>query len=72
MALIQNLPCGPCHKYTDHINGKCGECSKKEAAWKRKVHFTNLDIMTLEERIRRLEEIEYNQSINPPWIEPTY
>lgn len=71
MALIQNEDCIECGKITLHINGKCRDCESNKASRARREHFGKLDALTLEERIRRLEEIEYNDSINP-FIDPTY
>ena len=72
MAFIRNKYCYTCCKDTRHTNGDCNVCSAQKAENDHRKHFAKLDSMTLEERIRRLEKIEYQTSINPPWIEPTY
>jgi hypothetical protein len=70
--LFNTQYCYDCCKETGHYNGKCGQCAAKENEKKHREHFAALDSMTLEERIRRLEKIDYNHIVNPPWIEPTY
>lgn len=72
MAYISNDYCYTCCKNTTHCNGKCGVCKEQAAEKHHREHFALLDSMTLEERVRRLEKIDYDNFTNPPWIEPTY
>ena len=63
--------CPSCKCNTGHYNGKCGECSSKEADRAKREHFGKLSALTTEERIRLIEEQLYQIQIRPPWIEPT-
>ena len=40
----------------------CPKCVKEEEDKARAEHFAKLDAMTLEERVRRLEELQYDHS----------
>lgn len=72
MALVQREHCGRCDSVTIHINGTCRECASKDADRKRREHFGKLNALTIEERLRLIEEWQYQQQINPPWIGPSY
>ena len=72
MAYISNEYCFECCKETRFMNGKCVDCQHKEKKRAHAEHFAKLDMMSLEERVRRIEKILYEQSKNPPWKEPTY
>lgn len=71
MAHVIREHCDRCKKTTIHINGICRDCAGKDTSRKRREHFGRLNALTIEERLRRLEEIDYNDSINP-FVEPTY
>ena len=73
MAFCLTKFCCECAKETMHTNGKCGVCEGKEARQHKEAHFARLDKMTLEERVRELENISYNRSIEPvsfDWGQP--
>jgi predicted amidophosphoribosyltransferase len=63
--LLTHQQCYECGKETPHHNGHCAYCWARQAKTDRKNHFDSLDRMTLEQRVRRVEEALYNQS-NPP------
>jgi hypothetical protein len=69
---LENKYCHECCKPTQFYNGKCGNCEIIRAEKEHRDHFACLDCMTLEERIRRLEKIDYEYRINPPWCDKLY
>lgn len=62
MSYIYNKYCHVCCKDTQFYNDYCQQCIKREKDSKYKAHFQTLDNLTLEERIRRLELNEYNDT----------
>ena len=70
--LVQQEHCDECDRHTYHYNGKCGVCSEKEADQRKRMYFTSLQGLTLEERIDRIEKSLYEMSINPPWRDAVY
>jgi hypothetical protein len=58
-----------CHKHgvTGHFNGKCSRCSGEQADLERRQHFGRLDAMTVEERLREIENTLYRWCQDPPW-----
>ena len=74
MAYLTNTTCDQCGaEFMGDLFrglGTCSKCVKVEEAKKKAAHFTRLDKMTLEERMRELEEIAYRRSITPPQYVP--
>jgi|GEM_PF-6589325 len=74
MVVITNDVCTKCHKLKQiissagQINTVCAECQLKEANEQRRAHFAELDAMSLEDRVRRIEEWIYNYK---PYTGPT-
>ena len=62
MVCIRQKICLKCHKEKlMNINNKyCGECTAKELNRKRREHFGALDALTIEERLRKIEEWQYD------------
>lgn len=59
-----NPKCSICKKPVAANTRICSACVAKENDKKKQDHFDKLDAMTLEERIRRIEEILYKK----PWV----
>ena len=74
MAYLTNTLCHECGEtfMGDSSRGlnTCPACKKILADAAAVAHFAALDKMTIEERIRRLEEISYNRSKTPPVYVP--
>lgn len=75
MALVVDCICDKCGIRWRGATGSgrpapriCGECSAKERDQKRREHFGALDALTLEERVRKIEEWIY--AYRPPSTEP--
>jgi hypothetical protein len=62
MLLIERecAGCGIKKELNYYGDGYCGECKKKREEIKRKGHFEFLDTLTLEQRIRKIEEQIYD------------
>jgi len=48
------------YKMTSHT---CAKCKNKESENRKQQHFDKLDNMTIEQRLRRIEKIQYNNSL---------
>ena len=74
MAYLTPIPCQDCGQdfFGDSYRGmaSCPSCAKKAEDADLAAHFAELDKMTIEERIRRLEEISYNRSKAAPVYVP--
>jgi hypothetical protein len=73
MALCLTKMCYECAKETMHTNGECDVCKTRAAKQHREIHFATLDSMTLEQRVRKLEEDAYEDSVRPApfdWSQP--
>jgi hypothetical protein len=57
--LYTEEPCDVCCKVTAHYNGRCGDCSAREALAKKAAHDARNESMSLEARIKSLEEWRY-------------
>jgi hypothetical protein len=68
----QNKYCYICCRNTDHHDGDCCICREQKEELEHREHFSKLNAMTMEERVRRIEHILYEQKKNPPWVEPRY
>lgn len=73
MAYIVSYICMKCHKQKSTAVGagsatptQCEECTSKENDIKRRLHFSGLDGLTVEERLRKIEEwiYDYRAPIN--------
>ena len=65
MAYIHFEHCQTCGKETQHCNGKCSACERREAEFQYKMHFGKLDQLTLEQRVRLIEEALYRMQSEP-------
>lgn len=65
--LLTNEYCYKCLKMTSHHDSKCGNCETREEIENRYQHFLKLDNLTLDERVRKIEEMIYNWKNNAPW-----
>lgn len=72
MGLPTNCP--TCHKSFRPINGNndCPYCAVLVETTKRKAHFAALDQLTLEERIRKIEEWIYDYNVPRNWRDVKY
>ena len=67
MAYLHTFVCCKCHKAAQEMCGAgkikvvCSACEQKEDDKARRRHFKGLDGLTLEERVRRLEEAAYDK-----------
>lgn len=52
--------CYVCKKFTTHHDNECTECEWKKESDKKRKYFSELNCLTLEERIRKIEEWIYN------------
>ncbi len=75
MAVLSGITCERCGATThvNHSSGSappkiCNHCRAKEDISKRDQHFKELDALTTEERLRRIEEWIYNY--RPRYVEP--
>lgn len=59
--------CYVCKEQTTHFNGNCGECSMKKEREKREKLQAERTALTLEGRVRKIEEWIDNINKNPPW-----
>jgi len=69
MAVARMAMCSKCStKFTafntDMSPDVCSACKKTDDEVKEKAHFNELDKLTLEERIRKLEKWSYNHKCN--------
>jgi hypothetical protein len=62
MAYCAEDYCYDCKEETMHTNGKCGVCTERDQKSHEKKHFDELNKMTLEERVRRIEKWIYRQT----------
>jgi hypothetical protein len=67
MAVITTMFCKICKEVKQTTVGSgqsipmiCCSCAEKEADEKRRLHFSGLDGLTIEERLRKVEEWIYN------------
>lgn len=67
MAYARTVRCGQCHNEYSEVTPPtwpyehtCPACKQVQAASARKAHFDHLDTLSIEERIRRIEEWIYN------------
>lgn len=67
MALLINITCLTCGKESQECIGAglpapniCSECRQAEEDLKRRIHLHGLEVLTLTERIRKLEEWAYD------------
>jgi len=74
MAVMVEVKCPTCKKvYRTGVPARmgyisellCSDCEKLEKEVKEKAHFDVLDSMTIDERVRRIEKILYDMSVNP-------
>jgi len=74
MAYIDNIICSKCHKpatvcqvASQRTIDTCGECTAKEKKKDRDNHLANLERLTIEARIRRIEAwiYDYKLSLDP-------
>lgn len=70
MAFVTDYRCNKCGKTGKIAVGAgqlapniCTECDAKEKDIKRRTHFSDLDGLTIEERLRRVEEWIYDYKI---------
>jgi len=70
MAIITTMFCGVCKETKPTSVGSsqatpmiCCSCAKKIADEKRRLHFHGLDGLTIEERLRKVEEWIYNYKV---------
>ena len=57
--LLTHEHCYECGETTAHHNGRCAACESKKHKAERDAHFVELGEMTLEQRVRRIEEYLY-------------
>jgi len=65
MAYVTDWACMACGKHLRGIrpqNGLCYDCDTNQKDRKRRDHFGRLDALTLEERVREIEEWIYAHS----------
>lgn len=55
---------------TDHPS-ECPDCKNKENETKERIHFAELDTLTLDERVRRIEKRLYSRNIKIKPFNPT-
>ncbi len=74
MAVIVDCTCIKCRKRWRGATGSgmpaptlCGECEKEEKDIERREYFGALDGLTLEERVRKIEEWIYNYKKPNQW-----
>ena len=63
MASLSTEFCWKCNKKTRHMNGNCSGCASAKSSLDRKAHFDRLDKLTIEQRVRLLEEAAYQNSL---------
>jgi hypothetical protein len=75
MAVLSMITCEGCgkraevnHSPADAPPKFCGECRARALASKRDQHFAELDTLTVEERLRRIEAWIYDY--RPQWVPP--
>lgn len=61
MSLIYTRYCGMCGKETDYTDGACDVCAAEAVKRHKDEYFRGLDALTMEQRVRRIEEILYTQ-----------
>ena len=65
MAFVTNWTCRVCHKAqhsAEPRNYTCHSCEKEKRDRERREHFGALDACTIEERLRKIEEWQYEHS----------
>jgi hypothetical protein len=62
MAYVAEQYCFTCDADTMHTNNQCGVCKSKQDKKEREIYFDKLDKMTLEQRVRRIEEWIFNHN----------
>lgn len=67
MAIITNIVCKQCGEKKEvwyspatYPPRVCGDCTRKEEQEKREAHFQQLDTLSLEDRIRKIERWIYD------------
>ena len=75
MAIVTMITCSKCLKHrqvtcaSGELISTCDECRNTEIDRERREHFSGLDGLTIEERLRNIEEWIYNYR---PYREPRY
>ncbi len=78
MAVLSTIKCDTCNEKKEvmHRPGThpttCGACKKKKADAERTAHLDALAKLPIEERLRKLEEFQYDHLKNHPRQEVTY
>lgn len=62
MAFCDEKFCDVCNAETWHTNNVCGLCLERRLTTASNKHFAELDKMTMEERVRRIEKWIYRQT----------
>jgi len=65
MAFLQSFTCGVCGMARQELSSEdfpntCHQCEEDEKKFKRKKHFEELDKLTIEKRLRMVEEWIYD------------
>jgi hypothetical protein len=75
MAVLSRITCKRCgvttevsHSPVDAPPEICGTCRKADMASARDQHFAKLDALSIEDRLRRVEEWIYDY--RPQWVAP--
>lgn len=75
MAVLSRITCEQCGVTTEVNHSPaapapkiCGSCRAKDAGSKRDQHFAELGTLSVEERLRRVEEWIYDY--RPQWVPP--
>lgn len=68
MAFITSNKCRTCESRWEGVSSdECGECHNKRVDMERRQYFGALDVLTIEERIRKIEEWIYNHKAPSQW-----
>jgi len=74
MALVTEILCQRCfqHKIATHASGvyptECDDCTTNSREFKRAQHFAKLNSLTMDERVRKIEQWIYDYQ--PVHVEP--
>ena len=63
MAYISDMQCSECKEIKRQVitgDSMCSDCRRKTASKQRRMHLGSLSALTVEERIRRIEEQLYD------------
>ena len=66
--LLTEEHCYECGKTTSHHNSKCSVCESKAENKEHQKYLAELDALTMEQRVRRIEEALYRQA-KEPWVD---